>query len=113
MLEEDFKFSDFSSFEKDGKKENIDKLEAYLKDVEKTGITFKDGISVGDEVKLKGVDYTVIVEYIDYEIPGFGTVDYAGKRTDKKDELLCLFNQKDVENVIKREIHKQDEELEL
>lgn len=108
---EDFRFSDFSTFKKDGKKEKIDKLEEYLKRTNKENITYEGKLNIGDEVKLKGVNYTVIVEYVDYEIPGVGRVDYAGKRKDKQEELLCLFNQKDIEKVIIRQ--KEDDELEI
>lgn len=108
-MEENFNFSHFNTFEKDGKIEKIDKLGEYLKKEDIDNITYKKRLNIGDEVKIKGVDYTVVVEFINYEIPGLGMVDYAGKRKDKKDELLCLFNQKDIEQVISRPVSELED----
>lgn len=104
MEKEKFDFSQFSTFEENGKTRNINELEDYLKEKNKD-ISVKETLKIGDEVKLKGVEYTVIVTHINFEIPGNGRVDYAGKRQDEQDDgLLRLFNQKDIESkIVKRE----------
>lgn len=108
MENEKFDFSQFSSFEKDGKIENIEKLEDYLKESAKK-LNVKEQLNVGDEVKLKGVEYTIIITNVKYEMPGIGIVDYAGKRTDKQDdEFLCVFNQKDIESKVEKKIEEEE-----
>lgn len=112
MEGESFNFSNFSTFVENGKVRKIGELEEYLKKVEKENITYKEKLEIGQEVKLKGIDYTVIVKYIDYQIPDLGKVDYAGPRSDGADERLRLFNQKDIEKVISTKKEKDDEEIE-
>lgn len=110
MERENFDFSHFSTFKKDGKPEKMEGFEAHMKKIDKENITYTPKLNLGDEVKLKGIDYTVIVKYIDYQVSGLGKVDYAGTRTDKADELLRLFNQKDILEVVLK--NKNDNEIE-
>lgn len=106
---EDFKFSEFSSFSDNGKVEDINKLEEHLTKMDKAGISYKQKLKIGDRVKLKGLDYIVIVQHVDYEIPEIGVVDYAGKKIGEE-EYLCLFNQKDIESVLDGEKDLEEEE---
>lgn len=100
-MEDKFNFNHFSSFTVDGKKKDISELGNFLNEMNNKGITVERKLNVGDRVKLKGRNYVVIVKYINYEMPGIGMVDYAGTREDGKEgNLMCIFNQSEIENVI-------------
>lgn len=110
MVDEEFKFSQFSSFKSNGETRQIKDLDEHMKKADKENITYKKRLKVGDKVKLKGLDYTVVIQYVEYEIPGLGKIDYAGKRTDDMEsERLCIFNQKDIDHKVE-EKEKEEEE---
>ena len=73
----------------------------YFNRIEKESITYNKELEIGDQVKLKGVDYNVIVKHKNFEVPNLGIVDYAGTRDDDITGNLVLFNQKDIEKVNK------------
>ena len=111
MVNEEFNFSQFSSFKSSEKTRKIEELHEHMKKVDKENITCKDRLKVGEKIKLKGVDYIVVILYTEYEIPGIGKVDYAGKRVDDpKSERLYIFNQKDIDYKIEEERAKEEEE---
>ncbi len=100
-MEDEFNFKHFSSFKVDGKNKDINELGDFLKENDKKGITVTKKLNIGDKVKLKGRDYVVIVQNIDYEMPGLGRVDYAGIREgEEKENLKCIFNQSEIEEVV-------------
>ncbi len=100
-MEDEFNFNHFSSFTVDGKRKNISELKDFLVEENNSGITVTTKLKIGDKVKLKGRNYIVIVQYIDYEMPGIGKVDYAGiKENEKNENLKCIFNQNEIEEVI-------------
>lgn len=100
-MENKFNFNHFSSFTVDGKKKDISELNDFLKEIDNNEKTVKRKLNIGDKVRIKGRNYVVIVQYIDFEMPGIGMVDYAGIREDGKEEnLLCIFNQSEIESVI-------------
>lgn len=111
-MEDKFNFNSFSSFIVDGKKRDISELRDYLIDDDKNGKIVEQQLGIGDKVKLKGRDYTVIIKYINYNMPGIGVVDYAGIRDDGKGEnLLSIFNQSEIEKIIAKnenEINKEE-----
>ena len=112
-MEDKFDLNYFSSFTVDGKKRNMEELEGYLNELNQKGITVKTRLNIGDIVKLKGRKYEVVVEYIDYEMKGIGKVDYAGRRSDGKEQnLLCIFNQNEIYLVVQHsnEISNNKEE---
>lgn len=59
--------------------------------------TFTEKLKVGDIVKLKDVNYTVEVKFIDYDIPNVGVMNYAGSKIEIPSSRLVLFNQEDIE----------------
>ena len=76
-MQDIFNLNHFSSFTVNGKKRNIEELEGHLNELVQKGITVKTRLNIGDIVKLKGREYTVVIEYVDYEMEGIGKVDYA------------------------------------
>lgn len=66
-------------------------------DIIKNQITISQKLNVGDIVKLKDSDYSIEIEYVDYEIPNIGIIDYAGSKIEIPSSRLVLFNQKDIE----------------
>lgn len=67
------------------------------KNIIKNTITFEEKLIEGDIVKLKDTDCTIIVKYINYEIPNIGIIEYAGTKVEIPSNRLVLFNQKDIE----------------
>ena len=109
-MQDIFNLNHFSSFTVNGKKRNIEELEGHLNELVQKGITVKTRLNIGDIVKLKGREYTVVIEYVDYEMEGIGKVDYAGKRTDGKEaNLLCVFNQNEIDSIVKISNKKEEE----
>lgn len=112
-MQDGFNFNHFSSFTVDKKKRKITELESYLNKSDENERTIKTKLNIGDIVKLKGRKYEVVVEYIDYEMKGIGKVDYAGRRSDGKEQnLLCIFNQNEIDLVVQHsnEISNNKEE---
>lgn len=100
-MEDKFNFNHFSSFTVDSKTRDISQLGNFLNELNNNEKTVERKLNIGDRVRLKGRNYVVVVEYINYEMPGIGRVDYAGTREDGKEEnLLCIFNQSEIERVI-------------
>lgn len=60
-------------------------------------ITYPEKLQPGDIVKLKNSDYTILIKYVDYQIPNIGVIDYAGSKIEIPSSRLVLFNQKDIE----------------
>jgi len=70
----------------------------YLEEMAIAEDTYQEKLNVNDIVKIKNSDYHVQVTQLDYEIPGIGTFDYAGKKIEDPDsDRLSLFNQRDIE----------------
>lgn len=99
----DFDFSHFTSFTVDGVERKIEELEDYLnqKANEKGIITEK--LKVGDQVKIRGRDFVIVINNTDCEVPGIGKVDYTGKEKVQFDDRLYFFMQNQITEIVARE----------
>ncbi len=70
-------------------------------------ILVEEKLEIGDIVRVKNSPNKIEIYYLNFEVPNIGVFDYAGKDLDEdsNNDLLTLFNQKDIASYEKGKNH--------
>lgn len=101
---EELNMRDLVYKDKDGK--IIKNAEEYFNALQHD-ILVEEKLEIGDIVRVKNSPNRIEIHHLDFEVPNVGIFDYAGKDLDEDsdNDLLTLFNQKDIESYEKGKIH--------
>ena len=101
---EELNMKDLVYKDKDGK--IIKNPEEYFNALQHD-ILVEEKLEIGDIVRVKNSPNRIEIHHLDFEVPNVGIFDYAGKDLDEDsdNDLLTLFNQKDIESYEKGKIH--------
>ena len=75
----------------------------YFKKRRVVNTTYTNKLNIGDIVKIKNIDRTLVTKYIDFQINDNMKSDYAGTLYNSDSEELFLFGQDDIEIVLGNE----------